>query len=181
MAKRAKAAKPKRGKTTTVARKRAAPRAVRPPARPARPKIVAGVAPGMQPVNAYLAVRDVTAALDYYQRAFGMKRRFVLPGPDGKPMHAEMGHRESVIMLGPESSHEQASNPDAARMSLYIYVSNVDNVVTQAREAGGQVVDEPADQFWGDRTATVVDPDGHRWTVATCKKIVPPDQMKPPM
>ncbi len=177
-----KPATPKRELRAVPARKRAgASRPVKPPVRPSRPKVTAGIAPGMQPVNAYLAVRDVAAALDHYQRAFGFKRRFAMPGDDGTLMHAEMTHRESVMMMGPESAQERASATAAPRMSLYVYVTDVDKVAAQARAAGSTITEEPKDQFWGDRTATVVDPDGHRWTIATFKKQVAPEDMKPPM
>jgi PhnB protein len=135
----------------------------------------------MQSVNAYLAVRDVAAALAYYERAFGFNRRLVMPGPDGNLMHAEVTHRDSVIMLGPESEAEKAAASATPRTSLYVYVPDVDRVTAQARDAGGRVLHEPKDQFWGDRTATVVDADGHHWTLATFKKLIPPDQMKPSM
>jgi PhnB protein len=187
MAKRRKRAAPRRATPkptahTGSARRRArAARAARPAGRPAPPRAVAGAAPGMQAVNPYLAVRDVAAALDHYERAFGFKRRLVVPGADGKPMHAEVTHRDSVIMLGPESPPERESAAATPRTSLYVYVADVDRTTAQARAAGSTVVEEPKEQFWGDRTATLVDPDGHRWVIATFKKAVPPEQLKPPM
>lgn len=150
-------------------------RAAKPPKKPA-----GGVAPNMQPVNAYLAVRDVRGALEFYERAFGFKRRFAMPGPEGKLMHAEVSHGESVIMMGPESPQEAAARDGAARVTLYVYVPDVDRIAARAKAAGGTLAEEPKDQFWGDRTAIVIDPDGHRWTIATFKKLIPPDQMKPP-
>lgn len=178
----AKRARPKQTAHTASARRRAAAsRAAKPAARSAQPRVGPGVAPGMQAVNPMLAVRDVAAALDHYERAFGFKRRLVVPGTDGTVMHAELTYRDSVIMLGPESPQERAAGGTAPRTSLYVYVPDVDRVTAQARAAGSTVTEEPKDQFWGDRTATVVDPDGHRWTLATFKKRVPPEQLRPPM
>ena len=34
------------------------------------------------------------------------------------------------------------------------------------------------DQFWGDRAGTLVDPFGHRWTIATQKEVVSPEEIE---
>ena len=48
----------------------------------------------------------------------------------------------------------------------------MDRVAAQARQAGAGVSDA-SDKPWGDRVATVTDPDGYRWVLATFKKLVP--------
>ena len=35
-----------------------------------------------------------------------------------------------------------------------------------------------SDQFWGDRCGTVNDPHGYRWTIATRKEDLTPQEMK---
>ena len=55
---------------------------------------------------------------------------------------------------------------------LYTYVPDVDSAAALAREAGAGVTDIE-DRAWGDRVATVTDPDGYRWVLATFKKLVP--------
>ena len=49
-----------------------------------------------------LTVTDMNAAINFYQKAFGFTKRGVMKGPDGKPMHAELKLRDTVLMLGPE-------------------------------------------------------------------------------
>ena len=34
------------------------------------------------------------------------------------------------------------------------------------------------DQFWGDRSGTFIDPSGYRWTIATRKEDLTPQEMK---
>src|SRR5687768_17768105 len=95
--------------TQKKARKRPAPKPptrtrTRRPAPPARPERRAGpassgLAPGMQAVNAYLAVANVAATMDFMERVFGFSRGVVLPDPDGRLRYAEMRHGESVLML----------------------------------------------------------------------------------
>src|SRR5262252_4477828 len=55
-------------------------------------------------VSAALTVVDIPAAVSFYQKAFGFAKRGIMNGPDGKPMHAELTLRGTVIMLGPESA-----------------------------------------------------------------------------
>lgn len=134
----------------------------------------------MPPVSPYLTVRDVTKAVGFYERAFGFKRRMIVPGQDGKPMHAEMTHGESVVMMGPETDESKGPGSlGGSPVTLYVYFENVDKVATQAKQAGGNLASGPKDEFWGDRVAIVIDPDGHRWMLATFKKLVPLGELKP--
>ena len=93
----------------------------------------------------------------------------VLKGDDGQPRYAEMRHGDSVVMLI-RRGDETAATAGAA--ALYTYVPDVDRAAAQARDAGAGVEDAQ-DRPWGDRAATVVDPDGYRWVLATFKKVAP--------
>jgi uncharacterized protein len=42
----------------------------------------------------------------------------------------------------------------------------VDEVIEEARRAGGTIGREPAETFWGGYSGVFVDPDGHPWEVA---------------
>ena len=137
--------------------------------RPARP---AG-APWLMP---YLTVKDVDAALDFYQRAFGFEKRMAMPGADGRTHHAEVSWKEAVIMFGPETYHEGSSACKAkapatsgvdSPVGLYLYCDDVDAFHARATKAGAKSVMAPQDMFWGDRLCSVRDPDGHNWTFAT--------------
>ena len=52
-------------------------------------------------------------------------------------------------------------------VAIFVYVENVDKTVERAIAAGATILIPLANQFWGDRTAWVMDPSGHVWTVAT--------------
>lgn len=137
---------------------------------------------GMRWVNPYISVRDVTASLAWYERAFGFKTSFSLPGPDGNPIHAEMTHRKSVVMVGPLGADQVGGTGKAggAPVTLYCYCEDVDAMAAAARAAGAKILEEPGDQFWGDRTCFIVDPDGHQWMFATHKFDMDPNA-PPPM
>jgi uncharacterized glyoxalase superfamily protein PhnB len=168
----------KRRKTTsrvTRARRKTSKPAKRRALTPVGPKLIApadaasGLAPGMHPINTYLAVANVGATMDFLERAFGFTRGVVLPDADGQIRYAEMRHGESVVMLIRKGDPATATGGAAA---LYAYVSDVDVATTQARLAGAGVADAE-DMPWGDRTAVVTDPDGYRWVLATFKKLAP--------
>src|SRR5688572_17281325 len=120
-----------------------------------------GLAPGMQAVNTYLAVANVRATIEFLERAFGFTRGVVLPDAQGQPRYAEMRHEESVVMLIPKGDVATATSGAAG---LYTYVEDVDRALSRARDAGAGVADAE-DKSWGDRVATVTDPDGYRWVL----------------
>ena len=128
----------------------------------------------MLAINTHLTVRDVAQALEFYEKAFGFTRRRWMPTADGGLIHAELTHEGCVVMLGLESDQSRLpTQPGGTAVDLYVYVEDVDRVAERTQEAGGTIAERPKDQFWGDRTMVVMDPDGHRWTFATFKKLVP--------
>jgi PhnB protein len=121
------------------------------------------------------------AALAFYEKAFGFKRRFEMKTPEGRLRHGEVEHHGAVIMLGepsPEVGYKAPADVGGSPVSLYVYVPDVDAVVAQARAAGAKVIQEPTDQFYGDRTSELTDPEGHRWCFATHVKDVNPADLK---
>ena len=72
------------------------------------------------------------------------------------------------MMISDEYPGFGAIAPEVGKGGLFmIYVADCETVFAQAIAVGATVITEPADQFWGDRTATVADPFGYRWTLAT--------------
>jgi PhnB protein len=66
---------------------------------------------------------------------------------------------------------------DAVSMSLHVYVENSDALFERAVEAGVEVVQPMTDQFYGDRSGTIIDPFGHRWTLFTHVEDVAPAEL----
>ena len=133
------------------------------------PNAGSGLAPGMQAINAYLAVANVAASVTFLERALGFSRGVVLADTDGQLRYAEMRHGDAVVMLVPRGDTASATGGAAG---LYTYVDDVDSSLARARAAGAGV-GEAEDKAWGDRVATVTDPDGYKWVLATFKKLAP--------
>lgn len=129
-------------------------------------------APGMPWLSPYLTVRDAAAALDFYQRAFGFRKKNIMTGPDGRILHAEMFWQDSVIMFGPEGAYGNqtrapVTNGTPSPVSLYVYCDDVDTLFIHATRAGARAIFSPQDMFYGDRVCRLSDPDGHTWNFAT--------------
>lgn len=135
---------------------------------------------GYHTVTPYLAVDDATAAIDFYQRAFGAKERVRMAGPDGKIAHAELELGDSVVMLSdpfPQFIAKPPKELGGTSIGVFVYVENVDDVFRQAVDAGATPTMEPEDQFWGDRFGSLTDPFGHQWQIATHVEDVSPEEM----
>ena len=135
---------------------------------------------GYHSLTPYLNVRNGAAALDFYERAFGAKIYLRLDAPDGRVGHAEFHIEGSAVMLSDEFPEMGAVSPETlggVASSLMIYLENVDARFAQAIAAGATVERPVKDQFYGDRSGTLKDPFGHRWTLATHVEDIPPDEM----
>ncbi len=121
-------------------------------------------------VSAMLTVSDIPAAVSFYQKAFGFTKRGIMNGPDGKagPENASMGKRT-------------AKSLGASPASLFLYVENVDKVVSKALSLGATGKGPVTDMFWGDRCGTIVDTDGYTWMVGTHKAEPTTKEMKAKM
>lgn len=135
---------------------------------------------GYHSVQPYLILNNAAAAIDFYKKAFGAKERFRMER-EGHIGHAEIEIGDSCIMLADEHPEIGAYSPAHYRgspVSLMIYVTNCDAVYKQALTAGATSDREPADQFYGDRMAGVVDPFGYKWYLSTHVKDVSVEEMK---
>jgi PhnB protein len=103
-----------------------------------------------------------------------------MPGPGGSVMHAEIVIGNSSIMMSDEMPQMGSKSPETlggTAGGLMIYTPNVDAMFAKATAAGARVEMPPADMFWGDRYARVVDPFGHKWSIGTHIEDVSPKEM----
>ncbi|HSF32548.1 MAG TPA: VOC family protein [Candidatus Tectomicrobia bacterium] len=127
---------------------------------------------GYHTVTPYLIVQGVPKLLDFLKQAFDAREIMRLPRQDGAIMHAEVRIGDSAVMMG-EAMGEHTPQPSC----LYLYVEDADATYKRALQAGATSTMEPADQFYGDRHAGVVDPAGNQWWIATHIEDVPPDEL----
>ena len=128
-----------------------------------------GIPEGASAVIPRLFCRDPVVEIEFCKAAFGAEEGVRRPGADGRVAHAMMLFGSAMVMI--ESEWPQATNrapalDGSSSVALYVYVENVDETVERAVARGAQVLMPASDQFWGDRTAWILDPSGHVWTVA---------------
>jgi len=124
---------------------------------------------GCHSVTPYLIVDDAASAIAYYAKAFNAVETMRLPMGD-KIGHAEIRVGDSAVMLAdamPDHGYKSPGAYGGTPVSLMVYVEDVDAMLQQAVDAGATIVRPIEDQFYGDRTATIADPSGHVWTLAT--------------
>ena len=117
---------------------------------------------GYSAVTPYLIVEDAAQFLGFLANAFGAVERMRIPMGEGLIGHAEVEIGGAPVMLS------DAAPPDfpVSSAQIHLYVEDVDAAYAQAVNAGATSKAEPADQFYGDRTARVSDPAGNAWTIA---------------
>ena len=84
-------------------------------------------------------------------------------------------------MLADEYLDFQALSPETVggtSVTIHLYVGDVDQVVAKAVAAKAIVLQPAKDQFFGDRSALIQDPFGHKWHLATRKEEISPEEMQ---
>ncbi len=136
---------------------------------------------GYHTVTPYLMVRGAAAAIEFYQKAFGAEEVMRFPTPDGKVAHAEIRIGDSILMMADEYPEMDFLGPQSrggTSVPLMMYVPDVDRAFARALAAGAKEVRPLQNQFYGDRTGTLVDPFGHVWTIGTHVEDVSPEEMQ---
>ncbi len=138
---------------------------------------------GHHTVTPQLTMENAVKAIDWYKKALGAEEVTRAVGPDGKIMHAEIRVGDSLIMLNDDMMGGHTPKAlGGSPASLWVYVPDCDALYNRAVKAGAQVPPGPMgelqDQFWGDRTGSIVDPEGYLWTIATHKEDLTPQEMQ---
>ncbi|MEX2185201.1 MAG: VOC family protein [Pirellulales bacterium] len=141
---------------------------------------VKAIPDGYHSVTPYLICGGATDALAFYAKTFAATERMRLETPDGKIGHAEIDIGDSCVMLADEHPEMGAVGPKTvggSPVGICLYVEDCDAVFQRAVAAGATVVRPLADQFYGDRSGTIEDPFGHKWTIATHKEDLTPEEI----
>lgn len=120
---------------------------------------------GFHTVTPYLIVNGASRLLEFLTTVFGAQVEIRFDGPDGTIGHAALRIGDSMLEAA-DATPEWKAMPG----SIHIYVTDVDAVYKKALAAGATSLREPADMFYGERGASVVDPFGNMWHIATQKE-----------
>lgn len=127
---------------------------------------------GYHTVTPYLIVHGADRLIEFLKAAFDAEELGRFQGPNGTVMHAAVRIVDSVIEMS-EASGEYPQRTG----TIHLYVKDVDAIYGRALTAGGASLQEPTDQFYGDREASVEDPFGNHWFIATHVRDVSEEEM----
>jgi uncharacterized glyoxalase superfamily protein PhnB len=112
--------------------------------------------------------KDPIAALGWLEAAFGFRRSMLITDAAGNLVHSEMRFADAYIIVDREWAEDIASPASLGgknTQSVYLRLTHgLDEHCAQARAAGAEIAQEPADQLYGERTYRARDPEGHIWT-----------------
>lgn len=112
-----------------------------------------------------LYYNDAPAALEWLVSAFGFIARLVVPGEEGRIIHAELSFGGGAIMLGsarPESGLLSPQDLPGLNQMNSVYVADPDTHYMQAVAAGAEIIQPLQDAIPG-RGYIAKDPEGHGW------------------
>ncbi|HEY3797346.1 MAG TPA: VOC family protein [Caulobacteraceae bacterium] len=133
------------------------------------------------PISPLIFYRDPKAALAFLERAFGFETRLLVDDGQGGVIHSESAFEGHVVMVSGPPSGKWASplDLDGKRTgSVHVQVpAGLDALCGRARAAGARIEREPADQPYGDRVFTCLDPEGHSWSFGQTLQVMSADEM----
>jgi len=123
---------------------------------------------------------DALGALDWLEKALGFERTLVIMDSDGKLAHSEMSFGDGYIMVGSPwadfvGTPKRTGGVNTQMMHVQLE-SGIDEHCERARAAGAEILQEPDDQFYGDRTYRARDIGGHVWTFGQTVKAMTPEE-----
>jgi PhnB protein len=127
---------------------------------------------GYNSLSPYVTVIGAEKAIEFYTKAFGARETGRITMPDGTVGHCEMDIGDSKIMIAEENKQWGNLSPQTiggSPVNLCLYVDDVDTVFARALREGAKMDGEMVvkDQFYGDRTGSIIDPFGHKWILMT--------------
>ncbi len=114
------------------------------------------------PTIPILATTQGNQLYAFLEQAFDAKLLDRHDTPSGEPAYMTVRIGDSILSL-----MRPLEGGQPTRSAFYVYVPNVDIVHRRAVSAGARSVQQPSNVVHGDRMATVIDPFGNQWTVAS--------------
>jgi uncharacterized glyoxalase superfamily protein PhnB len=129
--------------------------------------------------------RDAKAAVIWLGEAFGFEVSLIVENQDGS-VRAHLAFQDTEVALGSEWSDDADVRPShssprsvggANTQSIHVQLKEgIDAHCDRARGAGAVILQEPEDQFYGDRTYRALDPEGHMWSFGQTVKVTTPEE-----
>jgi uncharacterized glyoxalase superfamily protein PhnB len=123
---------------------------------------------------------DARAAIEWLEKAFGFEPSMIITDAEGRIAHAEMTFGDGYVMIGsPWNDWVATPGQVGGKNTQNVHVQLTDGIdahCERARSAGAEILQEPEDQFYGDRSYRAIDPGGHMWTFGQTVKVMKPEE-----
>ena len=113
-----------------------------------------------------LSYDDAPAAIEWLSKAFGFRRRLVVPDAQGGVMHSELSLGPGVIMVStsrPEEGRVSPRGGGSVGFGICVRVDDPDAHFARAKAAGAVITRPLRDEEYGARGYQAKDPEGHVW------------------
>jgi uncharacterized glyoxalase superfamily protein PhnB len=128
-----------------------------------------------------ISVDSVDQARAFYIEKLGFNHMMGMLGKDGQLDFCTVTFGGAKVMFTrPQEKMEGTSLTSSKRpVEIYLEVSDVDAYHNQVKKQGVKISAPLTDQWWGDRTFTVMDPFGYQiWFYQTVGEPIPPQGAK---
>ena len=122
-------------------------------------------------------------AIAWLEKAFGFETEIIVAGDGDGVIHSELTLGDGVIyVVGPPTGDHASASPSqtGGKVTQSVCVNlreGLDAHCARARAAGARIEREPADQSYGDRVYTCLDPEGHPWAFTQPRKVMSAQEM----
>lgn len=123
-----------------------------------------------------LIYEDVDKAIQWLCGAFGFTERLRAAGAGGRVTHAQLSIGNADLMIGASGAEFQSPRSNEVNQYVLVRVQDVDGHFDRAKLFGARIVNAPRNMPFGERTYTVEDFAGHRWTFSQSIADVAPEQ-----
>ncbi len=114
-----------------------------------------------------LTYRDLEAALEFLEKAFGLEPEVLGTDEHGAIRHAAVRHGEGLVLLQPDLP-DQLHGTHLGQGWVYVAVTDPDGHFERARAAGATMLGEPHDALKGQmRGYSARDLEGNLWSFGT--------------
>jgi PhnB protein len=111
-----------------------------------------------------LMYEDVSTAIEWLCRVFGLNESLRYAEADGRVTHAQLLFGEHEIMVGwPGPNYQSPKRHGQVCQSVLVHVADVDAHYAHASSAGAVIMSKPETQPFGERSYEASDLEGQRW------------------
>jgi uncharacterized glyoxalase superfamily protein PhnB len=124
-----------------------------------------------------ISVASVDQARDFYVEKLGFDHQMGMLGKDGQLdfCTVTLGGAKIMFMRPQERMENTEATSTKRAVEIYLQVDDVDIYHDRLKQQKIKISDPLTDQWWGDRTFTVIDPFGYQvWFYQTVAEPKPP-------